>query len=883
MDKDKNLDKLFNPKSIAIIGATSREGSVGKSIMQNLLGNYEGMIFPINPKRKSIMGVKAYSSVIDVPDDIDMAIIAIPAKFVPGVVEEAGKKGIKGLVIISAGFSEAGKEGKNLVDKILRLKTKYGFRILGPNCLGFINPHINLNASFASKTALKGDIAFISQSGALCTAILDWSTNNNIGFSNFISIGSMIDVGFHDLIEYFGQDPKTKSILIYMESLGNAKAFMSAARSVAMHKPIIIMKVGKSSAGAKAARSHTGSISGNDLAYETLFRRAGIIRANTIQDLFNYSQILSSPNKPKGNRLAIVTNAGGPGVITTDFLIEQGGRIAKLSKSSYKELSAFLPATWSHNNPVDVLGDATAERYKKAVEIVIKDKNVDGVLIILTPQAMTNPKEVAQEILDIESDKPIVAAWMGAEDVKAGIKLFEKAKVPVFDTPEKAVSAFLLLSRYQNNLKHLYETPEDIPGRFKPGYEQTKAIIQKALSEKRDTLTEVEAKEVLMNYGIGSTDYRIAKRASEAGKHSKSLGFPVVMKILSKDILHKTDIGGVRLNIKSEKEAEQAYREIMKNAKSRVPGANIKGVLIERHLSKDYELIIGAKKDPLFGPIILFGYGGIYVELFKDINSALPPLNMALAQRLIENTKVYKLLKGFRGKKGIDIEDLKFTLYKFSYLLADFPQIKELDINPYAIDKSGGAALDAKIIIENVEQDDKYGHLIIKPYPKNLELKTKFGKKQYLFRPIKPEDEPKIKELFYSLSDDTKKKMFFHRIKSITHDNLVKFCQIDYDKEITIVIEHNKKIVGMSRIVKKHDSAEFSILVHDKHQNQGLGTKLTSYIIDIAKTEQVKKIYAIFTSQNKKVRHIFEKKGFEIVKGKTKHRAVFIIENYKKN
>jgi acetyltransferase len=771
---------------------------------------------------------------------------------------------------------EAGEEGHQLTKTILDYAKKYNMRIIGPNCLGFIKPSIKLNASFANKMALPGKIAFISQSGALCTAILDWSVEKNVGFSYFVSIGSMVDVGFHDLIDYFGNDPSTSSIVIYMESLTHTRKFMSAARAFARTKPIIVLKAGKSAAGAKVALSHTGTLAGNDTAFEAAFKRAGIIPVNTIEELFNAAQALALQPRPEGKRLAIVTNAGGPGVLATDHLIMHGGELAQLSEETYERLNKVLPPAWSHNNPVDVLGDANAVKYREATEAVLQGKNVDGVLVVLTPQAMTKPAEIAKEIVTLgkKYSKPILASWMGEKDVEEGRDILEEGGIPVYRIPENAVNTFMSMYNYTRNIEALYETPSSIPQSFAPKSEKTHELLSSIMNGGRYVLTEDEAKEVLTHYEIPITRNEVAANEEEMKRICKEVGFPVVMKIASPDITHKTDSGGVVLNIENEEKALFAFNDILSKAKAAKPDAVIKGVLIEEMVNKKYELIIGSKKDPIFGPVIVFGMGGVAVEVFKDLNAGLPPLNMSLAQRIIEDTKIYRLLKGYRGMKGADMEAIKFLLYKFAYLVMDFPQIKEIDINPFVVDHTGGVVLDAKIILDETVSPNSYKdytHLVIPPYPRELneEWNMRDGT-EVLIRPIKPEDEPMEKELFSRISKQTEYFRFFGYLGEVNHDMLTRFTQIDYDREIALIakvtLDGKSAMAGVVRLVMDANSetAEFAILVADKWQGQGLGNKFMDKIMQIAEKRKIKKVYASVLHANVVMLHMFRKRGFTV-------------------
>ncbi|MFP4424225.1 MAG: acetate--CoA ligase family protein [Candidatus Woesearchaeota archaeon] len=689
------LDVLFNPESIAVVGASNRLGSVGNSLMKNLVGQFSGMIFPINPKRKSVLGIKAYSSLLKVPDKVDCVVVATPAPTIPGIIKEAAKKKVSGMVIISAGFKEAGPEGQKRFEEAKKLAKKSGIRVIGPNCLGFLRPSLNLNASFSHRMPKPGNLAFISQSGALCTAILDWSLSTNVGFSYFISVGSMMDVGFPDLIEHFGADEETDAILIYMESISDPDKFIEVARKVTPKKPIIVVKVGKSSQGAKAAMSHTGSLAGNDAAFDAAFERAGITRVDNCHALYDCAQLLSQP-LPKGDRLAVVTNAGGPGVITTDNIIGAGGRIAQLSEKTIKVLDKVLPENWSRNNPVDVLGDAGEDRYHAALDIVKKDSNVDGIIIILTPQAMTDSVAVAKTIKKLRTNKPLMAVWMGEGDVEGGRQVLRESHLPAYRYPQQAVNGFMTLVQHNMHQDRMRKDNSPIP-KYSVNKSANTRIINSLKG--RTALTEYEAKEFISNYGIPVAKYHVAKTKSEAKKLADKLGYPVMLKILSPDIIHKTDVNGVQ-KVDSPDQLENTFDYILRNAKKHHPESDIHGILIEEVKAKDHELLIGAKYDKLFGHTLMFGMGGTSVEIFRDTNLALIPLNRQRARQLMENTKVYTLLKGYRGQKGVDLNHLEEVLCRISQLLQDFPQIQELDINPFSIDKKG-VALDVKIMKKN--------------------------------------------------------------------------------------------------------------------------------------------------------------------------------------
>jgi len=875
-----NLDKIFNPKSVAVVGASDEEGTVGYALMKNLsqLG-FEGKVYPVNIHKDEILGLKAYKSVSELPETVDLAVIATPAKTVPDVVEQCGKAGIIGIIIISAGFKEIGAEGKALEDKIVELKRKYNLRIIGPNCLGIIRPSINLNATFANKTPKPGNIAFISQSGALGTAILDWATHENIGFSNFVSVGSMIDVAFGDLIDYFGTDPKTRSILMYIEGIKNARNFMSAARHFARTKPLIVVKAGKFGESAKAAASHTGSLTGDDMIYDAAFKRAGIVRVEEIADLFNCAEVLGMQPLPNGPNLVIITNAGGPGVMATDALIARNGTLAKLSPRTMEALNGILPHYWSRANPVDILGDANAERYKAVVEFCLKDENVDGLLIIYTPQGVAEPSEIAKNIVELSKarmpHKTVLTSFMGAEMTEEANRILTENSIPTYATPEQAVATYMYMYQYKRNLELLYETPEELPVDSVPPKRPLTVIMRNAARENREILTETEAKKLLEYYCLPTVKTLIAKTADEAARIASHVGYPVVLKILSPQIVHKTDAGGVLLDITTEAELRKAFDQIMQRAKEYNPNAEIQGVTVQPMVKKrGYEVILGAKNDPLFGPVILFGMGGIGVELYKDVAIGLPPLNQTLARRIMEETKVYQLLRGFRNMPPANIKLLEEHMVLFSQMLVDFPQLREVDINPLFVDEKEAFALDARIIIDKERVFNKlepHEHLVISPYPKKYETLWKLRDgRSVLLRPIKPEDEPMWLEMFQNFSEESIRYRFFQIIKDTPHEVRVRYCNIDYDREIGIVAElteeGRRKILGVVRLIIEPDgkTGEIAFIIADPWQGLGLGSKMLDFMIEICKDKKLETVYGIMLPDNYRAINLMRKMGFTI-------------------
>ena len=875
MNTFHSLRTVFNPRSIALVGASSRPGNVGNSLLLNMLGeDYHGVVYPVNPKHHSMRGTKVYASLSAIPDPVDLALIATPPATVPDLIAECGRCGIGNAIIITAGFLETGRQGAKLYRKLIRTARKSGVRLIGPNCLGFIRPAIGLNASFAARMALPGKLAFISQSGALCTAVLDWSIRERVGFSHFVSVGSMADVGYHDLIDYLGDDPGTSSILIYMESLQNAKRFISAARSIGSTKPIIVLKVGRSSEGAAAASSHTGSLTGDDAIYDAVFERAGVARVNTIKELFNVSQSLALQPRPTGNRLLIITNAGGPGVIATDTHIAHGGRLAALSPALRDKLNKVLPPAWSHANPIDVLGDAGVTQYAETLRACLEEPDVDGILVILTPQAMTHAEHIGHALgeLATSSRKTILAAFMGADDVEAGSRALTAKGIPVYDNPEEAVTCFNIMARYARNQELLAETPETVPAEFKPKTAANQRLLNRVRDGEREAFNETEAKQFIANYGLASPPHAAAATAADASRHAAKFGFPVAMKILSPDILHKTDVNGVSLNLRSKRAVTLAFRQIMADAARLRPKAHLQGVMVEKMVSKKYELFIGSKKDPVFGPVILFGMGGVGVEVFKDISIGIPPLNMALAKRMIEKTKIHTLLAGYRGMKPVDLRSLQFLLYRFSYLIMDFPDIAEIDINPLGIDERGSITLDAKIVLDPKPipaSRAPYDHLIVTPYPRELERTVSLhNRRRVHLRPVRPEDEPMEAEMFHAMSAQTQRFRFFELIKDITHEMLVRYTQIDYDREMAIIAEMRekgvRKMVGVARIIGDayNETAEFAIVVADPWQGMGLGNLLTDAILAVARQRRYRSVYADFLPDNHAIRHILGKRNF---------------------
>jgi acetyltransferase len=870
-----HIKVMFDPKTIALIGATEKEGAIGRTILENLLRSKDRRIIPINPRMSKVLDVKSFPFIGDVPVHVDLAVVATPARTVPKVVEECAHAGVEGVVIISAGFKEIGEEGIQLEREIDRIRKKYGIRIMGPNCLGFVRPVLGLNATFLSGNPPPGNIAFISQSGALGSAIVDWAVSAGIGFSMFASLGSMIDIDFGDMIDFLGDDEATRSILIYMEGVGNARKFMSAARAFARRKPIIILKPGRFAESARAAHSHTGAMAGDDAVYEAAFRRAGVVRVREIAELFDAAKVLDSKKLPAGSRLAIVTSAGGPGVMATDALIHLGGELARLSPESMKQLNAFLPSYWSKANPVDLLGGATIDRFTKSLSICLGDPMVDGVLVIYVPMDSAPSTPLAQAVANIAKIalKPVIATWMGAEDVEEGRHIFVENNLPAYETPEEAVRTYVNMCRYKRHLDQLYETPDELPAHKAPSKDHLKELLKMALREGRTFLNEEESKDFLMTYRIPVTMVQVAQDQDTAISIADKLGYPVVIKVVSPDISHKSDVGGVIMGIDSSSALKEAYEKLMQRVKKRAPEAAITGVAVEKMVTDiDYELILGARKDRDFGSIILFGMGGTMAEFIKDFSIGLPPLNQTLAKLLMQDTRVYKMLQGFRGKPAADFKGVEEILVNFSNLIVDFPEIAEIDINPLAISNGKASALDARIIIDkdyNADSRSTYPHLIITPYPTKYITPWQLSDgTEVLLRPIRPEDEPAEHEMLSSLSEDTLRARFFSLIKDISHEWLILFCNIDYDRHMAIVAEvqenGRRRMIGVARLIMDQDltSGEVAVLVRDSFQGNRLGTKLIEMLIGIARERGLEDIRADALTKNERMLNILKRLGF---------------------
>jgi acetyltransferase len=875
-----SLTSFFSPRNVAVVGATEKADSVGRTLLRNLISHpFGGAVFPINPHRKAVLGIKAYPCLAEVPAPIDLAVIVTPAATVPDIVAECATQKVKSVIVISAGFKEAGPAGIDLERRVMTEVTRGGMRLVGPNCLGIMAPGTGLNATFASAMARPGNVAFLSQSGALCTAVLDWSLREQVGFSVFASLGSMLDVGWGDLIEHLGQDPHTQSIVIYMESVGNAHAFLSAAREVALSKPIIVIKPGRTEGAAKAAASHTGSLAGSDEVLDAAFRRCGVVRVHTIAELFHMAEVLGKQPRPSGPRLAMVTNAGGPGVLATDALLLGGGQLATLSEESRVALDGVLPAHWSHANPVDILGDASPERYAQALKIVASDPGSDGLLVILTPQAMTDPTRTAEALRPYAklAGKPVLASWMGGPDIQAGEAILNRAGIPTFAYPDTAAEAFLHMWRYTDNLRALFETPVQAPAAERTEARQAAAaIIANARAAGRTLLTEAESKQLLAGYGIPTVPTVVATTADQAIAAAQTIGFPVVLKLHSHTITHKTDVGGVKLDLADAAAVATAYREIERSVTRKAGPGHFAGVSVQPMVRREgIELIVGSSIDPQFGPVLLFGAGGTLVEVWKDRALGLPPLTSTLARQMIEQTTIAKALAGVRGQPPVDRDALARILVDFSQLVVEQPAIREIDVNPLLASSDRIVALDARVVLHDPSvPDENLPRPAIRPYPAQYVGRWSLSDGQsVVIRPIRPEDEPLLARFHETLSERTVYLRYLEHLKlnqRTAHQRLARLCFIDYARDMALVAERieadgARALLAVGRLSQTGPAeAEFSLLVADAFQGRGLGGEMLGRLVEIGRQEGLRRITAEIARDNAAMRTLCHKLGFRL-------------------
>jgi acetyltransferase len=870
------LNRFFTPKSVAIVGASERENSVGYRLLLNMQeAGFKGGLYPVNNKRDQLLGLKAYPDLNAVPEDLDLVVIATPAPSVPGIIRQCGEKGVSSVIIITAGFGELGSEGKRLQQEVLDIAHRYNIRIIGPNCLGVIRPSGYLNATFGDGTVKDGNLALLSQSGAVCTAILDWAKVQDIGFSTVVSMGGAADIDFGEVLDYLATDSKTTGILMYVEGIRDARRFLSGLKAAARLKPVILIKSGRHEAGVKAAMSHTGAMVGGDDVFDAAIARAGVVRVYSITELFSAARVLANNYVVKKDRLAIITNAGGPGVMSTDRAEDVGIIMAELSPASIEGLNEALPVHWSHANPVDILGDATSERYQKALDICLKDKNVDGVLVILTPQAMTNPTQVALSIIEgaKASKKPVLASWTGGERVQEGRDLFANSRVAHFSTPEVAVDAFSFLAKYAQNQILLKQIPSPTDELAKPDVEGSRLIIERVLSEGRQVLTAQESKAILAAFHIPVTQTIKVSSVKDAMIAAETLRFPVVLKVNMAEFSHKSDIGGVRLNINSVQDISRHYTEMETAIKKLHPEITEVGMTVEPMFRSPNgrELMIGVVRDPVFGPAISFGLGGTMVEILKDNAVALPPLNAYMVEQMIAKTKAAKYLGAFRQLPPANKQGLINVLLNISTMVSELPEILELDINPLIVDENGVMAVDARIKAQVSHQLTRYSHMAIHPYPHELIQYHQLNNGVNItIRPIRPEDAILEKDFHNRLSERTKYFRFMQALQELTPEMIVRFTQIDYDREMAFVAvtedANMPSELGVGRCLMNPDgnSVEFALVVADDCHCLGIGSKLMTTLMQTAKAKGISFFEGEVLVVNKPMLSLVTKLGFSI-------------------
>jgi acetyltransferase len=869
----RNLEYLLTPRSVALIGASDRPGSVGTTVMRNLVtAGFDGKVWPVNPRHRVIAGRPAYTTVANLPEAPELAVICTPARTVPALIGELGARGTRAAVVISAGLEGPAPKGGTLSQAMLAAARPCTLRILGPNCLGLLQPRIGLNASFSHAPALPGNLAFVAQSGALATAMLDWARSASIGFSCLVSLGNCADVDFGDLLDYFSHDPHTRAILLYIEAITGARKFMSAARAAARNKPVIVVKAGRHAEGAKAAASHTGALAGADDVYDAAFRRAGVLRVETTRELFDAAETLARLRPLYGERLAIVSNGGGPAVMATDALISSGGTLASLSAETLHALDGALPANWSHGNPVDIVGDAPAARYVDALEGVLADPSVDAALLIHAPTAIVSATEIARSAAEaiLKDRRPVLTCWMGGEAVLEGRDLFARNGIPTYATPEEAVGAFMHAVHHRRNQLQLLETPSSIPESFAPRLDDARAIISTVLEEGRSLLTEVEAKRVLEAYSIPVVATRAVPGVDDAVSEARKIGYPVALKILSPDITHKSDVGGVALNLMNDAALRTAARMMLDRCRRSRPDARMQGFTVQAMVSRPlaHELIVGITVDPTFGPVILFGKGGVDVEVLPDKAIGFPPLNTALAAELICRTQVKRLLDGFRNVPAIDMAALERVLVQVSQLAVDLAEIAELDINPLLVDHDGAIALDARIRVARspVAAADR---LAIRPYPKELEESVSFDGGTILLRPLRPEDAAQHREFVTHISEEDLQARFFRALKELPASELAYLTQLDYERSMAFIAvranDHGgSETLGVVRAQADpdNDDAEFAVLVRSDLKGHGLGSILLEKIIRYCRERGVRQISGDVLATNARMLQLALAQGF---------------------
>ncbi len=870
----RNLDRMFKPSSVALIGASDRPNSVGHVVLRNLRnGGFAGPIGLVNPKHRMIDGLPCYKDVDSLPNVPDLAVIATPATTVPGIIAQLARRGTKAAVVISAGFG--GEAGRGLKQEMLVAARPQLLRVAGPNCVGLLVPKIGLNASFAHLTPADGNIAFLAQSGAILTSVIDWAAARRIGFSHLVSMGEMADVDLGDMLDYLADDLHTSAILMYIEAITNARKFMSAARRAARLKPVIVIKAGRHGETTKAVASHTGALAGSDAVYGAVFQRAGMLRVFDLDELFEAVETLAVARPPGGDRLAILTNGGGIGILAADALIGLGGRLAQLSAETIAQLDTVLPYGWSRGNPIDIIGDAPEKRYADALAALLGEPNADAILVLNCPTAITSSVEAADAVIGMagRDKRSIFTSWVGEQTAGAARRLFAENGIPTYDTPEHAVRAFTHMVQYRRNQALLAETPPSLPTDFVPDAAAARSIIERVVKTGRELLTAPESRTVLRAYGIPAVEEATASTPAEAREAARRIGGPVALKIISPEITHKSDVGGVVLDLVTPDEVAAAAAAMVERVRTMRPSARVSGFAIEPMVRRRdaQELIIGTAEDPQFGPVILFGHGGVAVEVIADRALALPPLNLKLARELMAETRVFRLLQGYRDRPTAALDEIALTLVKISQLIVDIGEIVELDINPLLADAVGVIALDSRIRVKATDRPAA-ARLAIRPYPRELEeAVTLADGAQFLLRPVRPEDEPELRAAFKKLTPESIRLRFFIPLRALSHDLAARLTQIDYDREMALVVTApgpagTRPIYGVVRIATDPDKerAEFAIVVRDDVAGRGLGTLLMSKITAYATSCGIREIFGDVLPENENMLSICRRLGFTL-------------------
>jgi acetyltransferase len=886
----RHLDAFFKPKSIALIGASDRRGSIGATLARNLIkGDFQGTVTPVNPKHKQIAGRRAYADVASLPETPDLGVICTPPTAVPGIIDALGEKGTRAAVVITAGFGERRAAGGVELQRAVQAAAKrHRLRLMGPNCLGILVPGIGLNASFAHRAPRPGALAFVAQSGAIVTSIIDWTEPRGIGFSHMVSLGDMADVAFGDMLDYLASDASTRGILLYIEAISDARHFMSAARAASRMKPVIVVKAGRHPEGARAVESHTGVLAGTDAVYDAAFRRAGVLRVHGLMELFDAVEILAIARALKGDRLAIMSNGGGVAVLATDELMDQGGRLASLSTETIAALDQVLPATWSHANPIDLIGDASGSRYADALQVLSKEPGADAILVLHCPTAVTSATDAAQAVIANAPDARgplLLTSWVGEQAVRGAREAFAERRIPSFDTPEHAVRGFMYLVRHRRNQQLLIETPPSVPEDYHPDLKRVRALIAgidaDGWAARRGWLSEVESKQLLSAYGISVVPTRLAETPEAAAALAAEIGGPVVLKLQSPDLLHKSAIGGVVLDLIGPQAVLEQARSLYERIAAAQPEARLTGFSVQPMVRRPgaYELIVGVADDPQFGPVILAGQGGTRVEAIDDKALGLPPMNMRLARELLSRTRVHRLLQGAPGHPAVNLDAVALVLVRVSQLICDLPEIRELDINPLLADPFGVVALDARIRVEpplpgavEKTRERALARLAIRPYPKELEQTVTLGDgRSLLLRPILPEDEPALQEAFSKLTPEEVRLRFFAPMRTLDHVAAARFTQIDYDRDMALIltdpgIAGRTQIYGVVSLSADADNrvAEYAVLVRHDMAGMGLGILLMRCIIDYARQRGIREIVGDVLRENHGMLKLCQVLGFSV-------------------